>query len=77
MPAPDMNPQPGSNPVLGLVRLIGALAVVLIAVLAVLVVLDVLPESVLSGTVVKVGLVAAIAAATIGVVSLLVGGRRG
>jgi hypothetical protein len=77
MQAPDMAPVPGSRSLLGVVRLIGAVAIGLIATLAVLVVLDVLPDSVLSEFAMKILLVAAIAAAAIGVMSLLLHSRRG
>jgi hypothetical protein len=74
--APDMSRQPGGRTFLGLVRLVGAVAVLLIALLAALVVLDILPDSLLSELAGKIFMVAVIAAAALGIASLMVGGRR-
>jgi hypothetical protein len=76
MPSPDIASPPRSRPVLGIVRLIGALAVLLIAAIAALVVLDVLPDEVLSTYAMKIVIVAGIAAAAVGLVSVLLPSRR-
>jgi hypothetical protein len=56
--------------------LIGALAVLLIAVIAALVVLDVLPDEILAKATMKIVIVAGIAAAAIGVMTLLLPPRN-
>ena len=60
----------------GLLRLVGAVAVLIIAVIAALVVLDVLPHEVLATVTMKIVIVAGIAAATIGVLTVLLPPRN-
>ena len=60
-----------------IVRIIGAIAVLVIATIAALVVLDVVPETLLAELTMKAVLVAAIAAAAVGLVTVLLSGRRG
>lgn len=77
MKTSDMNELDASgSPLLGLIRLVGSVALTLIAGVGVLVVLDILPESMLSTLAVKVGLVTMIIVATAAVVTLLWPSRR-
>jgi hypothetical protein len=57
---------------LGVVRIVAALAVIVVATVAALVVFEVLPREVLSNMATRVLLVAAIAIATAGIVTLLI-----
>ena len=59
-----------------IVRIIGAIAVLVIATVAALVVLDVVPETLLAELTMKVVLVAAIAAAAVGLITVLLSRRR-
>ena len=59
-----------------IVRIIGAIAVLVIATVAALVVLDVVPETLLADLTMKVVLVAAIAAAAVGLITILLTARR-
>lgn len=76
MPPPDVTPQSRTGSFVGVLRLVGALAVLLIAVIAALVVLDVLPDEVLAKFTMKVVIVAGIAAAALGVVTVLLPPRN-
>ena len=71
MAAPETTSPSGLRSLLGIVRVVGALAVVLLGTVAALVVLDVLPRSVLSEFSMKILLVAGITAVTIGLATLL------
>jgi hypothetical protein len=71
MPPPDTAPQPTSRSLVSFLRLIGALAVLMIAVIAALVVLDVLPDEILARATMKIVIVAGIAAAALGVITVL------
>jgi hypothetical protein len=76
MPPPEATPQSRPSPLVGLLRLIGAVAVLIIAAIAALVVLDILPQDVLATFAMKVVIVAGIAAATIGVLTVLLPPRN-
>jgi hypothetical protein len=71
MAQPEMTSRSGMSSLLGIVRVVAALAVVLLGTVAALVVLDVLPRSVLSEFSMKILLVAGITAVTIGLATLL------
>jgi hypothetical protein len=76
MPPPDVSSPTTSKTFVNVLRLIGALAVLLIAAIAVLVVLDVLPDELLTRLTMKIVLVAGIAAAAIGVMTVLIPPRN-
>ena len=76
MPQPDAPPQSRTPMLVGLLRLVGAVAVLIIAVIAALVVLDILPDEVLATVAMKVVIVAGIAAATIGLLTVLLPPRN-
>jgi hypothetical protein len=76
MPPSDATPQSRTPMLVGLLRLVGAVAVLIIAVIAALVVLDVLPHEVLATVTMKIVIVAGIAAATIGVLTVLLPPRN-
>lgn len=64
------------NPLMSIARFLAIVAVIVVALIAVLVVLGVLPTTILQDAAVKIVLVTVIAAAAIGLVSLLIGGNR-
>lgn len=76
MPPPETTPQSRPPLLVGLLRLVGAVAVLIIAVIAALVVLDILPQDVLATITMKIVIVAGIAAAAIGVLTVLLPPRN-
>ena len=72
MQPPEVGTRTPMDSLLGVIRLVAAIAVIVVATLAALVVFEVLPQEVLSNVATKVLLVAAIAIATIGIVTLLI-----
>jgi hypothetical protein len=76
MSQPEASPPPISDTLLGVLRLIGALAVLVIATIAILAVLDVLPDEMLARLTMRIVVVAGSAAAAIGAATVLVPPRN-
>jgi hypothetical protein len=70
MAPPDSVPRSTSRSFVAFLRVIGVLALLLIAAIAALAVLDVLPDKVLAGLTMRIVIVAGIAAAAIGALTV-------